>query len=61
MDATGYDLFGNNCEHFAYWCKTGLKRSRQVRRATRAAAGAGALIVTTLLTAALRLRRGGAF
>jgi hypothetical protein len=57
----GYDLFGNNCEHFAYWCKTGQKRSRQVRRAARAAAGVGALAVTTLLTAALRLRRGGAF
>ncbi|OPY55810.1 MAG: NC domain protein [Pelotomaculum sp. PtaU1.Bin035] len=27
-----YDLFGNNCEHFAIWCKTGMHRSYQVER-----------------------------
>lgn len=27
----GYGLFGNNCEHFAYWCKTGVKTSKQVK------------------------------
>ncbi len=26
----GFDFLGNNCEHFAYWCKTGLKTSKQV-------------------------------
>ena len=26
----GYDIFENNCEHFAYWCKTGVKSSKQV-------------------------------
>lgn len=25
-----YDLFGNNCEHFATWCKTGQSESVQV-------------------------------
>ena len=25
-----YNLFLNNCEHFAFWCKTGIKESRQV-------------------------------
>lgn len=25
-----YNLASNNCEHFAVWCKTGLKQSRQV-------------------------------
>lgn len=25
-----YDLLENNCEHFAIWCKTGLKKSTQV-------------------------------
>ena len=25
-----YDLLFNNCEHFAVWCKTGLRRSYQV-------------------------------
>lgn len=27
----GYGPFGNNCEHFAYWCKTGVKTSKQVK------------------------------
>ena len=25
-----YDLRGENCEHFAFWCKTGIKSSSQV-------------------------------
>ncbi|MEG4940933.1 lecithin retinol acyltransferase family protein [Microcoleus sp. F4-D5] len=29
----GYDLFSNNCEHFAYWCKTGKYKSEQVEQA----------------------------
>jgi hypothetical protein len=28
-----YALFSNNCEHFATWCKTGKKKSQQVRDA----------------------------
>jgi len=34
-----YDIFGNNCEHFAVWCKTGIPHSTQVHahhEATRA-------------------------
>jgi hypothetical protein len=27
---TGYNLASNNCEHFAVWCKTGKRESRQV-------------------------------
>ena len=27
----GYNLFRNNCEHFATWCKTGRHRSEQVK------------------------------
>lgn len=27
-----YHLSWNNCEHFAYWCKYGRKRSKQVRK-----------------------------
>ena len=29
----GYSLAGNNCEHFAVWCKTGLRESAQVNKA----------------------------
>lgn len=25
----GYNLLSNNCEHFAYWCVTGIRQSRQ--------------------------------
>ena len=28
----GYNLVFNNCEHFAVWCKTGVKESSQVQR-----------------------------
>jgi hypothetical protein len=31
----GYDLFNNNCEHFATWCKTGQARSSQVESLAR--------------------------
>lgn len=30
LNKAGYDLFYNNCEHFATWCKTGNKKSEQV-------------------------------
>ena len=30
LGETAYDLFGNNCEHFAVWCKTGQHQSTQV-------------------------------
>jgi len=29
----GYNIFQNNCEHFARWCKVGEHTSEQVRRA----------------------------
>ncbi|MFQ9674660.1 MAG: lecithin retinol acyltransferase family protein [Clostridium paraputrificum] len=25
-----YNLFTNNCEHFATWCKTGVSYSKQI-------------------------------
>ncbi len=28
-----YNLIFNNCEHFAYWCKTGKHKSKQVDEA----------------------------
>ncbi len=27
---SGYNILGNNCEHFAIWCKTGIHESTQV-------------------------------
>jgi len=46
LGENGYHLFGNNCEHFARWCKTGQHKSEQVSDAASATAGsvgAGAL------------------
>ena len=30
LGETSYNLFTNNCEHFAIWCKTGVSESMQV-------------------------------
>lgn len=36
-----YDIFANNCEHFARWCKTGEAASEQVQRAIAGATMVG--------------------
>ncbi len=38
-----YHIVFNNCEHFAYWCKTGKHRSEQVDTVVAAAAAGGVL------------------
>jgi hypothetical protein len=52
-----YDLFENNCEHFAVWCKTGLAHSTQVeahRQASQAVIQ-GTPVAIWLLRAARRV------
>jgi hypothetical protein len=47
LGESGYNLFGNNCEHFATWCKTGQWESQQVDGtvgSTATAAGLGAAL-----------------
>jgi len=39
---SGYDLFSNNCEHFATWCAVGDHSSAQVEAALAAASMVGA-------------------
>ena len=46
-----YDLFNNNCEHLAYWCKTGHQWSPQAARLKRALAVG---VVVGLLTLAAK-------
>ena len=46
---SGYNLFLNNCEHFATWCVTGQRRSGQVDGATGAGAAASAIGGATVL------------
>lgn len=38
---SGYDLFSNNCEHFATWCVTGEHSSAQVEMARSTASMVG--------------------
>jgi hypothetical protein len=42
---SGYDLYRNNCEHFARWCVTGDHKSKQVETAN-AAGGVGVSTAT---------------
>jgi hypothetical protein len=62
LGENGYNVFGNNCEHFAYWCKTGQPHSAQIRNVQVAATGlAGAGIgamATKLVVKGLRLGSG---
>jgi hypothetical protein len=37
LGESGYNLFANNCEHFAVWCKTGWSHSTQVESVIRSA------------------------
>ncbi len=48
-----YSLLWNNCEHFATYCVTGKRRSRQVRRVVYAA-GSAAIVVAGAALANLR-------
>jgi len=43
-----YDLLRNNCEHFATWCKTGVKSSKQVEDVAALLQGAGAMFGSML-------------
>jgi hypothetical protein len=50
LDEQKYWLFTNNCEHFAYYCKTGEYKSEQVNQAearTVGIVGAGAMSIGT--------------
>lgn len=53
LDKSGYDLFSNNCEHFANWCKTGRKVSGQVNDVIARVGGMGGGILTGVTVAAL--------
>lgn len=50
----GYNLAFNNCEHFATYCKTGRKDSRQV---WRVALGIGVSAAAVVLAVGIRLMR----
>ncbi|MCJ7595270.1 MAG: lecithin retinol acyltransferase family protein [Desulfobacterales bacterium] len=53
-----YSMIWNNCEHFATYCATGKRKSRQVRRAlsglSTVAAGVIVVVVARLVSSMLR-------
>ncbi len=53
LGENAYNLFGNNCEHFARWCKTGIHMSEQVDRAEACAGGAGGSTSTAMAIGAV--------
>jgi len=44
-----YNLIFNNCEHFAFWCKTGNSKSRQVESVITTAIVLGTIAFTVHL------------
>lgn len=53
LNKSGYDLFSNNCEHFAHWCETGKKVSAQVNDVIERVGGMGGELLTGVTVAAL--------
>jgi|HubBroStandDraft_6_1064221.scaffolds.fasta_scaffold362634_1 hypothetical protein len=47
-----YSLLGNNCEHFANWCRTGVAFSQQVIDGLRTILGAALMAAGVILLAA---------
>jgi Lecithin retinol acyltransferase len=50
LGENGYNVFGNNCEHFAHWCKTGQPHSAQIRNMQVAVTGLAGIGVGTVAT-----------
>lgn len=47
----GYDLWRNNCEHFAAYCATGRRESEQITLVKRVARVAGTAAAATIIVA----------
>jgi hypothetical protein len=49
LSRKGYSLAFNNCEHFASYCATGKKKSKQVRRAASSIIGVTLAVTATVI------------
>lgn len=50
LGENNYDLFRNNCEHFAHWCVTGIFHSKQVSNAVKAVCAIGAAVLPAVFS-----------
>jgi hypothetical protein len=58
LSKKGYSLAFNNCEHFATYCATGKKKSRQVRRTIGSIFAMTAVAATLALKSTTRGKKG---
>lgn len=49
LNDSGYNLFSNNCEHFANWCKTGENSSEQINTKVKWVGGTVAVASLVIL------------
>jgi len=59
LSEKGYSLPFNNCEHFATYCATGKKRSRQVRRAIGGIAMIALPLIGTVMKKKITKKKAG--
>jgi cell wall-associated NlpC family hydrolase len=57
ISENGYSLPLNNCEHFATYCATGKKKSRQVHRAVKVLAGATLALTGAIIRKKIALKK----
>jgi hypothetical protein len=58
LSEKGYSLRVNNCEHFATYCATGNKKSRQVRRAIGGIAMIALPVIGKIIKQKIRKKNG---
>ena len=59
LSKKGYSLRVNNCEHFATYCATGNKKSRQVRRAIGGIATITLALTVTVMKKMITKKKAG--
>lgn len=57
LQSGDYCMLRNNCEHFANYCKTGVNRSRQVRRLAFLGGATASVVTLVGMTFARRVAR----
>ena len=59
LSNNGYSLAFNNCEHFATYCATGKKRSKQVRKVIGGIVGVAFAVTATVIRKKITRKQEG--